>query len=537
MTSYHSHLTVLEQSAALYPSAFAFRVPISDPLTGRVHDWLPISYQQFKEDVEVTARHWCGVFRAQGIPHGSVIGLWLSGIDYQDVLHIYGISRAGYVPQLFSIRLPNPDVVHELLREANARTLIFASEFAASTASFSVPVYPAVHKRDMGVNSATLPPLASSAEGNDMVFIFHTSGSTSGRPKLVPCNRRWLHSVVDKARITTAPQDPQRWDVTVTIGSMCHIGQNFMLIGSLQHGTCTVQATKQGFSSEELLDMIQRCGLNRLNQFSTFLSIHLRNSRQNPKLLQALRHLDQVLYSGLPLDRDDEDWAYTNGLKMKNLFGSTECGAMLLSIGGTSRDARFLRPLPGTSYKFVPIDRDPDSEDTHQSSIQLLELVILAESGDCPDTSLRTDDGHFHTGDLFQETTPGAYVFRGRNDDWIKSENSPRCDTKAIEDNVRSTCGDLIGECIVVGTGRPSPALFVEPAAGVDHERLQREILRKTRTFHSRRYLHERITRKELIIIVPPKSLPRTSTKGNVRRKAVEELYKARLDDIYSSLN
>ncbi|KAI6031738.1 hypothetical protein BKA83DRAFT_582699 [Pisolithus microcarpus] len=532
MTSYHSHLTVLEQSAALYPSAFAFRVPISDPLTGRVHDWLPISYQQFKEDVEVTARHWCGVFRAQGIPHGSVIGLWLSGIDYQDVLHIYGISRAGYVPQLFSIRLPNPDVVHELLREANARTLIFASEFAASTASFSVPVYPAVHKRDMGVNSATLPPLASSAEGNDVVFIFHTSGSTSGRPKLVPCNRRWLHSVVDKARITTAPQDPQRWDVTVTIES--HLaatsltGYATVLIGSLQHGTCTVQATKQGFSSEELLDMIQRCGLNRLNQFSTFLSIHLRNSRQNPKLLQALRHLDQVLYSGLPLDRDDEDWAYTNGLKMKNLFGSTECGAMLLSIGGTSRDARFLRPLPGTSYKFVPIDRDPDSEDTHQSSIQLLELVILAESGDCPDTSLRTDDGHFHTGDLFQETTPGAYVFRGRNDDWIKSESSLRCDTKAIEDNVRSTCGDLIGECIVVGTGRPSPALFVEPAAGVDHERLQREILRKTRAFHSRRYLHERITRKELVIIVPPKSLPRTSTKGNVR---------PRLDDIYSSLN
>ncbi|KAI5991903.1 hypothetical protein EDD15DRAFT_2197337 [Pisolithus albus] len=76
----------------------------------------------------------------------------------------------------------------------------------------------------------------------------------------------------------------------------------------------------------------------------------------NPKLLRALRHLDQVLYSGLPVDRDDEDWAYKNGLKMKIVteikrisaesFGSKECGAMLLSIGGTSRDARLLRPLP-----------------------------------------------------------------------------------------------------------------------------------------------------------------------------------------------
>ncbi|KAI6044932.1 hypothetical protein EDC04DRAFT_2865441 [Pisolithus marmoratus] len=419
MPSYQSHLTVLEQMS------------ISDPLTGRVHDWLPISYRQFKEDVEVTARHWC-------IPHGSVIGLWLSGMDYQDVLHIYGISRAGYVPQLFSIRLPNPVVVHELLREANARALILASEFAASTASFS---------------PATLPPPTSSAQGNDLVFIFHTSGSTSGRPKLVPCNKQWLHSLVDKARFTTAPRDPQRQgrnrDYYVSDSSLATTSLTsclIVLIGSLQHGTCTIQATKLEFSSDELLDMIQRLVL--------------------------------------PLDRDDEDWAYKNGLRMKNLFGSTECGAMLLSVGGAGRDARSLRPLPGTSYKFVPIS-DQGSEGTHQSSVQFLELVILADSGDCPDSSLRSNDGHFHTGDLFQEATP-----------W--------------DDNVRSTCGDLIGECIVVGTGRPSPAL------------LQREILRKTRAFHSRRYLHERIT---------------TSTKGNVRRKAVEELHKARLDEIYASLN
>jgi len=128
------------------------------------------------------------------------------------------------------------------------------------------------------------------------------------------------------------------------------------------------------------------------------------------------------------------------------------------------------------------------------------------------------------------------YSFCGRNDDWIKSENSLRCDTKAIEDNVRATCGELIEDCIVVGTGRPSPALFVEPAAGVDHNKLKREIIRKTRPFHSRRYLHERITSPELIIIVSSKSLPRTVTKGNIRRRAVEEAYELHLDTVYTSL-
>ena len=101
---------------------------------------------------------------------------------------------------------------------------------------------------------------------------------------------------------------------------------------------------------------------------------------------------------------------------------------MLLSIGGSGRDAALLRAVPDTSYAFVPID----ATSGHQSSTQLLELVILADSGDCPDVSLRGADGHFHTGDLFQETAAGLYNFCGRNDDWIKSENSLRCDTKYV---------------------------------------------------------------------------------------------------------
>ncbi|KAL4071030.1 hypothetical protein J3A83DRAFT_4530563 [Scleroderma citrinum] len=537
MSFYKSHLTVLEQSAILYHSDVAFRIPRLDPTTGKVHNWSSISYQQFKEDVEFTARYWRTVLETHGIPQRSVIGLWLSGMSYQDTLHIYGISRAGYVPQLFSIRLPNPEVIQELLGVANAKALVLAPEFTEMSTSFLLPVYPAPDKDAMSASAAPLPPITSSGNGDQVVFIFHTSGSTSGRPKLVPCNQRWLQTNVDKARFASTPQDPRRKDVTVYMGSMCHIAQTFTLIGSLQHGSCTVVPTKQGFSSEELVDMIYSCGLNRLKQFSTFLSIHLRGARKDCKLLQFLQSLDELQYSGLPLEREDEEWAYSKGLKLRNIFGSTECGGILLSIGGAGRDNRFLRPLPGASYSFVPIDAAGHPESGHQSSVQLLELVVLAESGDCPDISFRSGDGHFHTGDLFQEMGPGTYVFRGRNDDWIKSENSLRCDTKAIEDNVRATCGDLIGQCIVVGMGRPSPALFVEPASGVDHDRLQREILRKTRPFHSKRYIHERITRKELVIIVDPKSLPRTTTKGNIRRRAVEEKYKTQLDAIYASLN
>lgn len=90
-----------------------------------------------------------------------------------------------------------------------------------------------------------------------------------------------------------------------------------MFIGSLQHGSCVIQPTVIGFSSEELVDLIQRCGLNRLNQFAAFLMNHFRNARQDAKLLSILQSLDDVLYSGMPLPIEEEQWALRNGIKLR----------------------------------------------------------------------------------------------------------------------------------------------------------------------------------------------------------------------------
>jgi acyl-coenzyme A synthetase/AMP-(fatty) acid ligase len=305
-----------------------------------------------------------------------------------------------------------------------------------------------------------------------------------------------------------------------------------MFMGFLQHGSCTIQPTTISFSSEELVAMITGLSLNRLNQFATFLGMQLRNSKRDPKLLEYLVNLDEVLYSGLALGREEEEWALRNGIRLKNLFGNTECGAMLLSIGGTGEDARFLRPIEGTSYDFTP----PPSSSTSSSenaNANLLELVIRSDSADCPHPSLRELDGNYHTGDLFIQVRPGDYVSRGRDDDWIKSENALRCDTKAIEDYVRRTCADLVDECIVVGNGRPSPALFVEPKVAGKDEKMKKDIIRRIRYFNNGGHTHEKITNRKFVVVVPKGTLPRTATKGNIRRRAVEEAFEEHLDKIY----
>ncbi|KAI0830645.1 acetyl-CoA synthetase-like protein [Trametes gibbosa] len=538
--SYETHLTVLERSASLYSSSPAFQLPRMSADNETVDEWVPITYPQFLEDVQQSARYWSRTLSAHGIPPRSVVGMWLGGMTYLDALHIYGVARAGYIPQLLSLRMPNPDVVYELLQRADARALVFDPAYQSIVTNCSVPAETAVDVCAVDVTDAPLPALWVPSHEDEIVMIYHTSGSTSGSPKLVPCTAAWVNAIVSKLAHITRPQNSKRQDVTAWMGSMCHIGQTCMLIGYMQHGVCTIQPTKIAFSSEELMDMVHRCRLNRLNQFASYLAGHLRRSRTEPALLAVLKHLDELLYSGLPLAAEEEAWAHANGILLKNLFGSTECGAMLLSVGGRGTDASYLHPIEGTAYGFFPIApaQETESETGYEDANQrLLELVILSHSGDCPHPSLRGADGHYHTGDLFLEVAPGRYVSRGRDDDWIKSENSLRCDTRAIEENVRATCAELVAECVVVGNGRPSPVLFVEPKVpeDVDPERLKRAIMRRTRHFHERRYLHERIASAAFVVVVPSGTLPRTATKGNIRRRAVEEQFKEELDRIYSS--
>ena len=89
------------------------------------------------------------------------------------------------------------------------------------------------------------------------------------------------------------------------------------LITSLYYGSCTIQPTSIPFSDEELLDMIARCGLNRLRQRPAFLTRHLHNSKTNHKLLQALVQLDDVQYGGSALGPEEEAWALQNRINLR----------------------------------------------------------------------------------------------------------------------------------------------------------------------------------------------------------------------------
>ena len=90
-----------------------------------------------------------------------------------------------------------------------------------------------------------------------------------------------------------------------------------VLISLMQYGTCIIQPKRIPCATEELIEMIKFGNLNRLWQFATFFSIHLKAARKDPELLSLLVSLEEVTTCGMALSQEDEAFAYQSGIKLK----------------------------------------------------------------------------------------------------------------------------------------------------------------------------------------------------------------------------
>ncbi|KAL0565763.1 hypothetical protein V5O48_016256 [Marasmius crinis-equi] len=557
----NSPLTALHTTASEQPNAPAFKIPITDPdpKTGRVADWRVISYTQFAKDVNTLADLWDRVLRKDGVDKGAVVALCLGGFAYLDVVHLYSIAKAGYVPHMFS-RLPDIEIVKELLRESDTKALIRSDRFKKvlePVVGMGIPVYDLANPlEDSGRGDLDRVMTTESDNPDDVFMLAHSSGSTSGRPKLVRFTRRWMDSMIQKrnhpsfratsTRTTNWIKRPFQGEC-MPYSTIC----TPVTSANVAQGCCTIQPSdpQHPYDFQELIDCIRGASLNYVSLFCPVLIKLLRLARSDPEVLEMLKGLDCITGGGASLPKAEVEWAAGVGLNVRILFGLTEVG-MALATEGTRYDPTgtfYVLDSPGISYSFDPVP----GED------RLLELVVRSDSVDCPGKELRSkEDGHFHTGDLWAEVehakpdgdagsgkTRKGYWYRGRDDDWIKGEYALRCDTKAIEDNLRRTCGDLILECVAVGYGRPSPALLIEPSKGENSDNatadtiqeLRQKIFDRIQPFNRLFREHERIVSPDLILIVPRDSLPRTVTKGNVRRKAAEDFFKETLDRAYTT--
>ncbi|KAF8516436.1 acetyl-CoA synthetase-like protein [Hysterangium stoloniferum] len=520
-TTYRSHVSLLESAAVSFPSCNVFKLPIYGE-GGKIRGWDDVTYKQFYNDVESMAAHWIETLR---LPRDSVVALWLNGISYSDIVTFFSISRAGYASQMIRSTL-SPALVCEMLAEANASALICDSSSGVSPALFLVPMHYVVDVKGLTdvPNIEILPPLSNTRNADEVMLYYYTSGSTSGRPKLIPYTHKKVHTITMKLAFQTSvgPLRP----VTTRFGSLIHLVQLIQFMSYFPNGGCHILA-QPDFSSNDLVQMAEQCGLTTLSIYSNQLTKYLKDARNDPRLLSVLRSMFQVSCVAGPVPEHDLDWACSNDLHIVIKFGMSEVGLLLTTtnVRGEKPTGYETLALEGFHHRFVPV------EDSYSwSGENLLELVILAESPDCPDVSLCSADGHFHTRDAFIEISPRRYVHRGRLDDRIKLFSGV-CDAKTIEEYTNTQCSGVITNCIVVGTWRILPALIVEADLSIlDEAQVKAEVAIRIAGLNEMVYPHERI-KSTRILVVETGILPRTE-KGSIRRSVVEEQFKAHLDKL-----
>ncbi|KAH9917141.1 acetyl-CoA synthetase-like protein [Epithele typhae] len=505
--------------------------------------WGSITYQDFADAVFAAAAHWRKELSEQGLQPGDTVGMWLKGSHWTDLAHIYAVSAAGYVPEVFGQAF-SALFVHDLLELHHAQVVIVDDSFKSLVADFRL--------LGSAIGVLSLPTLASlspaqelsallpDVQGDDVAMIFHTSGTTGGRPKPVPQTHRWLVAEAEVTWKGVIQVHPDGQHVFNNIGSFSSIGAASCVTFMAWSGACLTQSSGREITPDEFLGMVRECGLNFLLQYAPWMAKLIKAARDRADIFDALRGLRQIAYTGATLDPADEKWALEHGVPLTPMYANTECGPLM--VARLSSGNSYLQPIAHAKGKLVPAGGEGKASAT--GALQLYDFYIGAESATCPHTSIRNrPDGHV-TGDLFEEVEPGCYVFRGRSDDWIRTGGNPAfCDTKAIEENVMKTCGDLVHSCVVIGHQRVCPLLVVELlASGIDaaddptHTAVRNEILERTAAFNSRLFPHEKITNPRCILVVPEGSLPRTTEKGNVRRKATEQQFQDKVDAIYASL-
>lgn len=115
----------------------------------------------------------------------------------------------------------------------------------------------------------------------------------------------------------------------------------------------------------------------------------------------------------------------------------TECGGVL--VGWRENPTQFVPlGLDGLHHEFRSLShtgRDIEATLNTDKVHTFKELVVLSNSADCPHPISRSKiDGHFHTGDIFEEVRKGCYRYKGRLDDLINMENGRICDTLYVPD-------------------------------------------------------------------------------------------------------
>ncbi|GAA2242590.1 hypothetical protein GCM10010232_32000 [Streptomyces amakusaensis] len=171
----------------------------------------------------------------------------------------------------------------------------------------------------------------------------------------------------------------------------------------------------------ELLEQLSRLGVTMMSALPNHYEDLVRAGASAPTELPALRRpLCGGAYVSPALMRSA---AETLGIRIRQVYGSTEFGLGLGNMADTVQSEAGMVPVRGVRARLAPLGEDSGPD-----------LGVLVLSSDCTSEGYLHDDeanaatfraGEFWTGDIAQRAPDGSYRILGRTTDAIKSANGP----------------------------------------------------------------------------------------------------------------
>ncbi|KZT73708.1 acetyl-CoA synthetase-like protein [Daedalea quercina L-15889] len=460
---------------------------------------------------------------------------------------VMGIQRAGYVPFPISTR-NSPAAVAYLLEKTGVQHVFVGLDHAmqnlfADAVEVLKSQYPSA-----GIPTASLMPEFGDLYTEELenvaaedvpyehpgldkrAFLLHSSGSTAF-PKPIPFTHR---SLVQFARY---PFYGER-DMTDRVVSL-HCMPMFHATGILMTLAAASCGQVLGVPAPKTPPPIPTPDLVIHGAMATNVDIVLavpsmvETWSQHPEYVKWLATRDGVAYAGGPLNKERGDYLVSQGVRIFNGYGSTECGSMNDMTAETGYDWEYFR-----FCTFLTLKLDPYGNDEY-------EVIVVASELLRPNMINTKVDGvdAYATSDLVapHPTKKGLYKIVGRTDDQIMHSTGEKTNPGPLETMMNQD--PHVQACVMFGRGRLQAGILVEPTPEYSFDpsdeakvaEFRNKIWPTVLKMNAFAPQHSRLF-KEMILVAKPSKPFFWTAKRTVRRGAVIKEYEEEIDALYESV-
>ncbi|KAK5112939.1 hypothetical protein LTR62_003761 [Meristemomyces frigidus] len=366
---------------------------------------------------------------------------------------------------------------------------------------------------------------------NDVAYLHHTSGTSSGMPKPIPQTHR--------AGLGVLPSFEQGQNAaTFTTTPLYHGGVADCFRAWTSRAMITLfPGKKVPITASNIVKCLDVAASHRKSgqtppvKYFASVPYVLQMMEADERGLQYLQSMDIVGVGGAALPADVGDKLGNNHVNLISRFGSAECGFLLSSHREYSKDNewQYLRVASGAE-KYLKFETQ--ASDDGQA---LAELVILPG---WPHMAKRNrDDGSFATADLFaaHPRLPNAWRYHSRADSQLTLITGKKFDPAPLEASLATS--ELLDDVLIFGTGRPYPGALLfksQEARDLDSKGLLEQLKPAVEKLNSGSQDHARIPVSMLVPMVVLDRPLEKSSKGTLLRGAVEKRFANAIEDAYS---